>query len=86
MADVATIVGGAFPSGTVIVVVIAIIAIVVAWKVFKFTVKKVSAVVQGLAALALVGYALTANPLNLTVAFGIAGIGILFGAISNIFG
>ncbi|MDP2974344.1 MAG: hypothetical protein Q8N60_04795 [Candidatus Diapherotrites archaeon] len=67
-------------------IIVAVIAAVVAWKVFKFTVKKVSAVVQGLAALALIAYALTANPLNLTVAFGIAGIGILFGAISNIFG
>jgi hypothetical protein len=71
---------------TIVAAIVAVIAVIVAWKVFKFTVKKLSAVIEGLAALALVGYALTANPLNLSVAFGIAGVGILFGAISNIFG
>ncbi len=75
----------------VIAVIVAIIAIVVAWKVFKFAFKKVSAVIQGLAALALLGYVLSAYfnivaEFNLTIAFGLAGIGILFGAISNIFG
>jgi len=68
-----------------IVAIVAIIAVIVAWKVFKFTLKKISAVIQGLAALALIGYVLIADPLNLTITFGLAGIGILFGAISNIF-
>jgi len=70
---------------TIVAIIVAIIALVVSWKVFKFTLKKLSAVVQGLAALVLIGYVLTADPLNLSFALAIAGVGILFGAISNIF-
>ena len=66
-------------------IIIAIVLVIVAWKIFKFTLKKISAVIQGLAALALIGYVLIANPIDLTIAFGLAGLGILFGAISNVF-
>lgn len=84
MAEPVTMVGGAIPLLTPIVVIVAIVAIVIAWKVFKFTIKKISAVLQGIAALAVIVFALTVS-VEYPVVFVIIGLGLLFGAISNIF-
>jgi len=86
MADPVTVVGGTFPFMTVILGIIAIIAIVVAWKVFKFTVKKISAVIEGLAGIGVIGLSLSGAMTEFSLVFIIIGLGLLFGAISNIFG
>lgn len=69
------------PVAIVVVIIIAIIA----WKFLKFAVKKVFAVLQGLTALALLGYVFLTADVNIAIAFGMAGFAILFGAVSNIF-
>ena len=69
------------PIAGIVLVIVAIIA----WKVFKFAVKKISAVIQGIIAIALIAFALAGSPAELKIGFGLAGVGILFGAISNKF-
>jgi len=75
-----------------IAIIVAVVAMLVAWKVLKWSLKKGSAVIQGLAALVLLyivaasmfsGIPLVSNPEGIVLGFGLAGIGILFGAISN---
>ncbi len=66
----------------------AIVIIFIAWKIFKFAIQKIFAVLQGLTALALLGYAFVASgagQFDPRIGLGIAGIAILFGAISSIF-
>jgi len=81
MADVVT---AGIPMLLPITVIVGIIAIVVAWKVFKFTLKKIGAVLQGLVALFLIAMALAGQPAGIPVFGGLVGLGLLFGAISNI--
>jgi hypothetical protein len=72
-----------------IAIVAVIIIVIIAWKVLKFAIKKISAVIQGIAGLALIGmlfYMTGQIEATIAIGFGIAGIGLIFGAISNILG
>jgi len=68
-----------------VLIIVAIVAVVVAWKVLKFSIKKITAILQGLIALGLIGLALAGQPQGLPVWSGLVGLGLLFGAISNFF-
>jgi len=67
-----------------VAIIIAVIVIFVAWKFFKFAIKKVAAILQGLIALGLLAYVLT-QQIDLRIAFGLAALALLIGAISNLF-
>ena len=83
MAEPISIVGGTFPFLTAAVAAIAIIAVIVAWKVLKFTVRKIFAILQGLVALVLIAFALAGQPAGFPVFGCLVGLGLLFWAISN---
>jgi hypothetical protein len=64
--------------------IVAIVVVFVAWKFFKFAVKKITAILQGLIALALLGYVMSQQVIDLRIAFGLAAVAILLGAIANV--
>lgn len=76
---------GGIPLMTPIMIIIAIVAVVIGWKVFKFALKKILAILQGIVALVLIALALAGQPQGMPVFGGLVGLGLLFGAISNIF-